>query len=319
VNAPYKIGSLSRLTGYTAALLRAWERRYGLLTPDRGAGGQRLYSEDDLQLLLYVRRLLEAGRSIGEVAGAGRDALLARAGVETHPGADRASQSGAPAASSLESWRRQLIAAALALDSRAGASALDDVFALLAPERAVDDIIVPVAHEVGDLWAAGKFSVASEHLLSDLFLYRIRRLLDAAQPASASAPIVVAACFPDEQHQLGLAITAWRVARHGFRVAYLGPSVPLDDLIRGWDVSLPAAVILSVTRCATFDAHRDVVIERCAGRPGGPLVFVGGQGIPASFGSSTGYGRVLFARDVPIVDVIARIQAAVPRPFVEAP
>lgn len=318
MNAPYKIGSLSRLTGYSTALLRAWERRYGLLAPARGAGGQRLYSEDDLQLLLYVRQRLEGGRSIGEVAEAGRDVLLARAGVEAGRTADPG-PSATPGSSSLESWRQQLVAAALGMDSRGVSSALDDVFAVLAPDRAVDDIVVPVARGVGDLWAAGECSVASEHLVSDQFLYRIRRLLDAAQPTSARAPTVIAACVPEEQHQLGLAITAWRVARRGLRVAYLGPSVPLADLVRGWDVSLPSAVLLSVTQSATFDAVQHALMKHCAARPDGPLVFVGGQGVPEPFEPSRPHANVTFGRDAPASEVVSRILAAGPRRPNEAP
>ena len=77
MNGPYKIGTLSRLTGFSPLLLRAWERRFALLAPERGEGGQRLYTDDDLAVLRHVRALMDDGRSIGEIARSGRDALLA--------------------------------------------------------------------------------------------------------------------------------------------------------------------------------------------------------------------------------------------------
>ncbi len=73
---PYKMGTIARLSGFSPELLRAWERRYGLLDPSRGSGGQRLYGDDDLRVLERVRALLSEGRSIGEVAQVGRARLL---------------------------------------------------------------------------------------------------------------------------------------------------------------------------------------------------------------------------------------------------
>ncbi len=74
----HKMGTVGRLTGFSPALLRAWESRHRLLSPHRGTGGQRLYSDDDVQVLRAVRALLDEGRSIGEIALLGRKTLLAR-------------------------------------------------------------------------------------------------------------------------------------------------------------------------------------------------------------------------------------------------
>lgn len=70
------MATISRLTGFKPELLRAWEHRHHLLAPARGAGGQRLYSDQDLALLHGVRALIAEGRSIGEIAALGRRQLL---------------------------------------------------------------------------------------------------------------------------------------------------------------------------------------------------------------------------------------------------
>ena len=70
------MGTLARMTGLPPVLLRAWERRYGLLAPERTDGGHRMYTEDDVRVLRRVRELLDQDRSIGEVAALGRRALL---------------------------------------------------------------------------------------------------------------------------------------------------------------------------------------------------------------------------------------------------
>ncbi|MEM8964269.1 MAG: MerR family transcriptional regulator, partial [Acidobacteriota bacterium] len=62
------IGNVARRTGLQADLIRAWERRYGAIEPERDRNQRRLYSEDDVTRLVLLRRLVEAGHSIGRVA-----------------------------------------------------------------------------------------------------------------------------------------------------------------------------------------------------------------------------------------------------------
>ncbi len=81
----HKMATVSRLTGFSPELLRAWENRHGLLAPARGPGGQRLYSDQDLAILQGVRALLTEGRSIGEIAALGRRQLIERAKSTTAP------------------------------------------------------------------------------------------------------------------------------------------------------------------------------------------------------------------------------------------
>ena len=293
MNGPYKIGTLARLTGFSPALLRAWERRFGLIVPDRGAGRQRVYGDADLALLHRVRTLLDEGRAIGEIAPFVRQSLMPEVAVTN----------AVPSAGAAD-LRQRIVAAALALDARAMSTALDETFAVLAAERAVADVIEPAAVEIGDLWKAGRCSVAGEHLASDQFLHRLGRLLDAAQPPGAGAPRVVAACFPDENHQLGLRIVAWHLARHGVRVIYLGPAMPPDDLARTCRRSRPQAILLSVTRRSIFARHQRGVATLLPGTAADRL-FIGGQGVPPGTRSSD--RRMFFMPDTPLVSVIERI------------
>jgi MerR family transcriptional regulator, light-induced transcriptional regulator len=75
----FKIGTLATMTGLGIPTLRNWERRYGLLQPQRVQSGHRLYTLDDLTTLRRVTALLEEGRAISEIASMGREALLAAA------------------------------------------------------------------------------------------------------------------------------------------------------------------------------------------------------------------------------------------------
>ncbi len=293
MNGPYKIGTLARLTGFSPGLLRAWERRFGLLEPERGDGGQRVYSDADLVLLRRVRTLLDGGRAIGEIA------LLDRATLRSSAVAP--APEGAAGAAPL---RQQIVAAAVGLDARGVSAALDAAFATMAADHVVATVIEPAAIAIGDLWKAGQCSVASEHLASDQFLQRLGRLLETAQPPDADAPRVVAACFPDEEHQLGLRIVAWHLARRGMRVMYLGSSMPLKDLAGACRASRPKAVLLSVTRPTLFRRHLPAV-DKWLPAAVVDRLYVGGQGVPS--GSRSPGHRTVFPRDVLVAAVVQRI------------
>ena len=72
----FRIGELSRRSGVSPELLRAWERRYGLLDPTRSKGGLRLYSPDDLERVQTMQRYLNDGMAAAEAA-----TLVSRAGL----------------------------------------------------------------------------------------------------------------------------------------------------------------------------------------------------------------------------------------------
>ncbi|MCO5165558.1 MAG: MerR family transcriptional regulator [Planctomycetes bacterium] len=244
----HKMGTLARLTGLSPILLRAWERRYDLLRPERTAGGHRLYTEDDLRLLRRVQELLGQGRSIGEVAALGREALLRDA---SPPVRTRAPDVAAGAVG----WREDLVQAAVEIDARAADRALDEAFAALSPDRALVDVVEPALREVGALWAAGRCSVAGEHLVSSAVTGRLLRLLEAASAQANGGPAAVCACFPDELHALGALNVAYWLARRGHRVTWLGAALPFEDLDRACERVGPEAVFLSVSRAALLEAH----------------------------------------------------------------
>lgn len=276
--------TISRMTGFSPALLRAWERRHGLLHPLRGSGGHRLYTDGDLRVLLRVRELIRQGRSIGEIAGFGRDALLRQ-------GAERLKQESGDAPPKPEPLGRealdvlarqcdQIVEAALEMDSGAIHRTLDQSFARVSPDAVIFEVIGPAARKIGDLWAQGKCSVASEHMASGIFVHRLRKLLESAEPVRSDLRPVIVACFPDEYHQLGALIVAYQLCRHGLRVSFLGAALPLEDLESACRVLQPVAVLLSATRSSVFEVHKRELLETVR-RAGKGLPFcVGGQGAP---------------------------------------
>ncbi|MEZ5394114.1 MAG: MerR family transcriptional regulator [Bryobacterales bacterium] len=276
--------TIARMTDSSPALLRAWERRHNLLRPWRGPGGHRLYTEDDLQVLLRVRELIDQGRSIGEIAELGRETLLRQGAERMREHVDDApSKLKLPAPETLDALkhhRDQIVRATLEMDSTAINRALDRSFALFSPEVVVFDVIGPATREIGELWAQGKCSVASEHMATGIFVHRLLKLVESAELVRSEFQPVIVACFPDEYHQLGALMLAYRLCREGLRVNFLGGSLPFEDLEAACGVLKPSAVLLSATRPAIFEAHRQGLLE-AAKRVSKEIEFyIGGQGVP---------------------------------------
>ena len=271
----YKIGTVSRLAGISPGLLRAWERRYGILRPGRGPGGHRLYTADDLRVLDEIRRLRGEGRSIGEIAALGREHLAdpARSGS--------ASDAPTEPVPVLESACAELVEAALSLRAEWINRILDGTAATYSSDVVVERVIAPVSRSIGELWEAGVCSIASEHLISSIFRHRVLRLMDVAG-ASDGLPTAIAACLPGEEHDLGILMTSYFVTRAGIRVLYLGPNLPLEACVEACGVAKPDALLMSVTIPGVFQANRADLGRLVGALTQSVRVYLGGRAVPAS-------------------------------------
>lgn len=276
----YKTSTLVRLTGISPALLRAWERRHALLEPRRTTGGHRLYTEDDLAVLRAVQDLLREGRSIGEVAARGREALL---GLATSAAPAPAVDSEPPAPNRL---LKSLVDAAIEIDGTSVERTLDGAFAALSMEAALERVILPAMSEIGRRWAMGEISVAGEHLISARIVARLSQVLAAEAPHDG--PLAIVACFPDELHQVGALCAGLIAAKAGYRVRYLGAALPLEALELVIVRLEPQLVCLSVVRRTLLEVHVSRLGELAKRYPE-TKVCVGGRGahepsceIPAS-------------------------------------
>ncbi len=316
--APYKMSTIARLTDFSPILLRAWERRYKLLEPKRGPGGHRLYTEDDLNVLRRVRRLIDSGRSIGEIAGMSREALLhqhesmAVPDPEPLDGHDNLKSPPFEAPRMFRDWKERIIQAALAMDERAVGRVLDESFASVSAESVLDDLMVPSAREIGDLWMTGRCTVASEHLATGVFVHRVRKLIESAAGASPNVSLsVVATCFPEENHELGLLILSYHLVRRGISVAFLGAALPFEDLQRACRLMRPRVVLLSVTRPALYVAHKPALQEFLEQQKAECLVCLGGAGVPEEDPDIQRSEARLFPSSVGLTDAVDQLVAAI--------
>lgn len=204
------ITAISRRTGIAPDTLRKWEQRYGVLRPERTAGGQRRYSETDVQRVEWLRDRIAEGWRIGEASR-----ML--------------DESGSMALDDPTELCNALIKAIRDVDVNAISSALDQTFAVLPLSQALDCVISPVLCWAGDAWHKGELSVGQEHAVSA----RVRNHLAALMVQSTGnvRGMAVLACGPGEYHDIGLLMLAISLRKDGWQVENLGPDTPVDTAI----------------------------------------------------------------------------------------
>lgn len=244
--AGLRIGAVARRTGVAITTLRAWESRYGLLTPSRTLGGHRLYGEDDVDRVLAVLRLTAQGWAVSAAARAvttGRQPERLRLVDEVAgPGGSIGSTAAARA-------RDDLAAAIATYDAEAATAALDLALSRLGVPHALEDVVMPVLRALGEGWQEDPTLIAAEHFATNVLRPRLHRLLAGAH--RAGAPTCLAAAPDGEDHELGVLAAAAVAADAGLRVTYLGARTPHAALERSAAVLRPDVVLVgAVTRAS---------------------------------------------------------------------
>ncbi|MEV4265827.1 MerR family transcriptional regulator [Kribbella sp. NPDC049584] len=242
-----RIGALSKRAGVSEHVLRAWETRYGLLSPTRSAGGYRLYSESDVRRVQRMRAFLAKGLSAAEAA---RAVLSERSTVAADPVSVRKAEAGGVA---------NLRAALDDLDERAAHHVLDELFGALTIEAVIRDVLIPYLHELGDRWGRGQVSVGQEHFASNLIRSRLAGL--APGWGGGQGPRALLACPPGELHDIALLSFGLVLRRSGWRVIYLGADSPMADVEHAATVLGPDLVMLSASDPARFDSVRTQLVQ----------------------------------------------------------
>ena len=301
----HKMNTVVRLTGLKPGLLRSWERRHGLLAPDRTKGGHRLYTNDDLAVLQEVRRLLDEGRSIGAIANEGREAVLASARRSSRSvdfvGGPRGSGPRPLTGFERRSARADLVRAAIQVDQDRFVRALHALAEVGRPRDYVPSVLAPLAVRIGELWREGVCSVAGEHMASSAVGGCLIDLLGQEVTRSDPSPGLRIACagVPGERHANAGLFWALEEAWQGHRSSWLGVDLPFADLDDACEHLGPDEIHLTVTLPETLRACRaglDAFERRWAGRA---RVLVGGGGLLVARTSTSRHAGRADRRDPP--------------------
>jgi len=261
----YPLGAAARLTGLNPDTIRAWERRYHVVVPQRTTGGTRRYTAADLERLRLVKAAVDAGHRIGQVAALGADALRSLSRSDGSSEADSPSDVCDPILAALERLDAVELERRVALQLSA-----------LGPRRFASRVASPLLERIGESWSQGRLSVAAEHMASSLLRSLLGASLRPGPTATSLAPIVFAT-LEGERHELGLLIAAITAAAAGAHVVYLGPDLPVDDLVGAAGTAQAGAVALSVVGSQPAQALTEIQRLR-AQLPSAIEVWVGGSG-----------------------------------------
>lgn len=230
-------------TGLTPHTLRAWERRYQVVAPSRSEGGQRLYSDLDVQRLRLLRRLTERGHSIARLAGASLEDLERSAREEGGP-KPLETKTLAPD-SEAEEFRSAALGAAHRLDAAELHAILERAAVTLGVPAFLDQVAGPSLQRIGQGWSEGTVSIAQEHLATAVFR-RVLGWLLRVYEVNHSAPRLIVATPPHQLHELGAMLAGAAAAAQGWDVTYLGADLPVAEILASARQVAANAVALSI-------------------------------------------------------------------------
>lgn len=228
----YRTKTVSELTGIPRNTLAAWERRYDLLDPTRSDNGYRLYTDADVAYLRRLKEKVDRGMSISEA-------------ISQTPRAVEVPQPPlAGAFAGPEALYQQLLVPLSQFDRDAAAPLLRRV-EQLPFEVAIREVWIPLLREVGDRWERGEYSVVQEHFTTEVAREHVHAMFRSLGSGVGSGPHAACASMPDDPHGLPPLLLAVLLALRGWRVTWLGASVPIEDLCAFSASQAPDLVCLS--------------------------------------------------------------------------
>lgn len=266
----YRIGLVARLTGVSTHQLRIWERRYHAVTPARTEAGGRLYSDNDVARLRSLKKLVDLGHSIGQVARLEERELAAL--LATEPLVDKAADVSLLA----ERVSQQFLECLERVDSLEAERTLSRAAIAFEPELFTLEVLLPAMREVGRRWATGEFTIAQEHSASAVLRTQLGALMRLYTP-EVGARVVVCATLPAELHEFGALAAGLLAAGRGWQVVYLGPNLPAEEIAQAAARSRAELVLLSVVLEQT--GVREQLTRLRAALPEPVRVILGGAGV----------------------------------------
>ena len=275
----FTIKQAAARSGLTVPTVRAWERRYGVVHPERTASGYRLYDDAAIGRLIAMRHLVERhgfrpSQAADQVLAGGAElaALLDRAAAESET--EVVSRTGASPANRSAELVDAFVTAAQALDVGGMDRVLDEAFAAQRFEAALEDVLFPALRRVGEGWSEGSLDVSMEHAASESIRRRLVRFYESV--ASAAAPQVIVGLPPGSHHEIGALAFAIAARRGGLETIYLGADVPLESWLVAAETTRAPVAVLGVIDASDVPAATEVVTALRTS-PGRTTVALGGR------------------------------------------
>jgi DNA-binding transcriptional MerR regulator/methylmalonyl-CoA mutase cobalamin-binding subunit len=248
----HPIGVVARHTGLKPDLIRAWERRSGAVAPGRSDTRRRFYSDEDVERLLLLRRVVSAGRGISQVAGLSNEELEALIASEPPPAAPYRSPAAGPALAAAgdgdlaAEFLGRCLVAAQRLEAGELEVQIERASVAFSRTHLIEKVLIPFLQQVGDLWYQGTLRPFHEHMASAVVRSFLGALYGSCQ-TEVSAPQLVVTTPSRQHHELGALAAAATAAGEGWQVTYLGPELPPEEIAAAALQKDARAVGLSLT------------------------------------------------------------------------
>jgi DNA-binding transcriptional MerR regulator/methylmalonyl-CoA mutase cobalamin-binding subunit len=243
----HPIQVVSRRTGLSPDVIRAWERRYNAVTPCRTATDRRLYSDADVERLRLLRRATETGRRIGDVAH------LPLGELEGLLEVDRLATVQPPSVAAIATAETVIVEhveACLMAVQVLDPVALDRALAVAARALSVPQllygVLAPLLERIGDGWRQGKLRPCHEHLASSQLRFFLGDLVTGSS-AGDDGPTLVVTTPSGQRHEMGALFVAVLAAQAGWNPLYLGPDTPGDEIAFAAMFRQAPAIALSIS------------------------------------------------------------------------
>jgi DNA-binding transcriptional MerR regulator/methylmalonyl-CoA mutase cobalamin-binding subunit len=295
----YPIRAVAKLTGISVDTLRAWERRYGVVEPERDERG-RVYSEGDVERLTLLRRAVERGHAIGRVAPIGLEELRALVGRP----AQAPQAAPVPAVVAID----ELFGAVERFDLEELRRRLARLAVVLTPRQLALDVALPLMSRVGEAWHEGRLTIGQEHMATA----EIRSLVGALarlQEPPPGAPRLLVATVEGEPHELGALVASLLATGAGAAPFYFGAGLPVRELVAAARRLRPRAVVLSLAGSDDQARVPAAVAELARSLPAGTACWAGGAGALAARATLAAAGVEVFDDFEAYEQALARLVA----------
>ncbi|WP_186280135.1 MerR family transcriptional regulator [Fluviicola chungangensis] len=220
------------LTGIKAHTIRMWEKRYGLLKPQRTTTQIRTYSNNDLLLLLNVSLLYKKGIKISRIADMSNEQIYQ---------ASRSLQHSEDTDTAIE----QFIVSVLQLDEQLFQKTFQELTYKSDLSVIFSEHIIPFLNRIGVMWLVGTINPAQEHFISNLIRQKIIAAIDQL-PVPDSKQVKIILYLPEhEWHEISLLVYHYHLRSKGLNSIYLGQALPYDALIKAVTILEPECLVSS--------------------------------------------------------------------------
>lgn len=279
----FPISTVTEATGVPTVTLRAWERRYDFLRPQRTAKGHRLYSMEQIEMIRRVTALIDSGMPVSRVGDLIR--------TETRPSSGAEVQ----AADSWQAVQDEMMEAVCAFDEARLDEIYENLLARFSDARITEAVVIPLLRRLGANWAGNITGVAEEHFFSLYLRNKLGARWHHGRRPLAGRRLVVA-CMPGERHEYGLLFFALVARARGFDPILLGADMPLVEIAKVVSKTRAAGIVISSTITPGWQLiERDV--KALVSQVDVP-VFLGGAGVMGMNAAIAGVGAILVGAEL---------------------